>query len=56
MNPVGMDQELVLEATSANTFKQEIAGIEVTFEEDTMKLKMQGRELVFKIVPDDDSE
>jgi len=28
----------------------------VTFEEDTMKLKMQGRELVFKIVPDDDSE
>jgi len=56
MTPVGMDQELVLEATSANTFKQEIAGIEVTFEEDTMKLKMQGRELVFKIVPDDDSE
>ena len=56
MNPVGMDQELVLEATSANTFKQEIAGIEVTFEEDTMKLKMQGRELVFKIIPDDDSE
>ena len=56
MNPVGMDQELVLEATSANSFKQEIAGIEVTFEEDTMKLKMQGRELVFKIVPDDDSE
>ena len=56
MNPVGMDQELVLEATSANTFKQEIAGIEVTFEEDTMKLKMQGREIVFKIVPDDDSE
>ena len=56
MNPVGMDQELVLEATSANTFKQEIAGIEVTFEDDTMKLKMQGSELVFKIVPDDDSE
>ena len=42
MNPVGMDQELVLEATSANTFKQEIAGIK-TFEEDTMKLKMQGK-------------
>ncbi|MBL6649673.1 MAG: M28 family peptidase [Flavobacteriaceae bacterium] len=56
MNPVGMDEELVLEAISANTFKQEIAGIEVTFEEDTMKLKMQGREIVFKIVPDDDTE
>ena len=51
MNPVGMDQELVLEATSKNTFKQEIAGIEVTFEEGTMKLKMQGREITFKAVP-----
>ena len=51
MNPIGMDQELVLEATSKNTFKQEIAGIEVTFEEGTMKLKMQGREISFKIVP-----
>ena len=51
MNPVGMDQELVLEATSKNTFKQEIAGIEVTFEEGTMKLKMQGREISFKVVP-----
>lgn len=51
MNPIGMDQELVLEATSKNTFKQETAGIEVKFEEDTMKLKMQGREISFKIVP-----
>ena len=51
INPIGMDQELVLEATSKNTFKQEIAGIEVTFEEGTMKLKMQGREISFKIVP-----
>ena len=51
MNPIGMDQELVLEATSKNTFKQEIAGIEVTFEEGTMKLKMQGREITFKAVP-----
>jgi hypothetical protein len=51
MNPVGMDQELVLEATSKNTFKQEIAGMEVTFSEGTMKLKMQGREISFKAVP-----
>ena len=51
MNPIGMDQELVLEATSKNTFKQETAGIEVTFEEGTMKLKMQGRDISFKIVP-----
>ena len=51
MKPVGMDQELVLEATSKNTFKQEIAGMEVSFSEDTMKLKMQGREISFKAVP-----
>ena len=51
MNPVGMDQELVLEATSKNTFKQEIAGMEVSFSEGTMKLKMQGREISFKAVP-----
>ena len=50
MNPVGMDQELVLEATSKNTFKQEIAGMEVSFSEGTMKLKMQGREISFKAV------
>ena len=57
MNPIGMDQELVLEATSKNTFKQEIAGIEVTFEEGTMKLKMQGREISFNIVtPETDKE
>tara|TARA_B100001142_G_scaffold81927_1_gene82931 strand:- start:200 stop:1240 length:1041 start_codon:yes stop_codon:yes gene_type:complete len=51
MNPVGMDQELVLEATSKNTFKQEIAGMEVTFDKGSMKLKMQGREISFKAVP-----
>ena len=50
MNPVGMDQELVLEATSKNTFKQEIAGMEVTFDKGSMKLKMQGREISFKAV------
>ena len=50
LNPVGMDQELVLEATSKNTFKQEIAGMEVSFEEGSMKLKIQGREISFKIV------
>ena len=51
MNPVGMDQELVLEATSENTFKQETAGMEVSFSEGTLKLKMQGREISFKAVP-----
>jgi len=51
MKPVGTDGELVLEATSKNTFKQEIEGIEVSFSEDTMKLKMQGREFSFKAVP-----
>jgi len=51
MNPVGMDQELVLEATSENTFKQETAGMEVSFSEGAMKLKMQGREISFKAVP-----
>ena len=51
MNPVGMDQELVLEATSENTFKQETAGMEVSFSEGAMKLKMQGREISFKVVP-----
>ena len=51
MKPVGTDGELVLEATSKNTFKQEIEGIEVSFSEDTMKLKMQGREISFKAVP-----
>ena len=51
MNPVGMDQELVLEATSENTFKQETAGMEVSFSEGTLKLKMNGREISFKAVP-----
>ena len=51
MNPVGMDQELVLEATSENTFKQETAGMEVSFSEGTLKLKMHGREISFKAVP-----
>ena len=51
MNPVGMDQELVLEATSENTFKQEMAGMEVSFSEGALKLKMQGREISFKAVP-----
>ena len=51
MNPVGMDQELVLEATSENTFKQETAGMEVSFSEGAMKLKMQGREISFKAFP-----
>jgi len=51
MNPVGMEQELILEASSKNSFKQEMAGIEVSFSEGTMKLKMQGREISFKAVP-----
>ena len=45
------DQELVLEATSENTFKQEMAGMEVSFSEGALKLKMQGREISFKAVP-----
>ncbi len=49
LNPVSMDQPLIMDATSSNTFKQEMAGIEVSFSDKKMKLKMRGREFEFNL-------
>ena len=39
----------ILDAVSSSSFKQEIAGIEVSFSDEKMKLKIQGREIEFKL-------
>ena len=49
LDPVSRNQPLILDAVSSSSFKQEIAGIEVSFSDKKMKLKIQGREIEFKL-------
>ena len=49
LDPVSRSQPLILDAVSSSSFKQEIAGIEVSFGDEKMKLKIQGREIEFKL-------